>query len=113
MAVTINRKLTFQQPSISTREYITIGASGWPECFGRKEADAALVKFIGESCLRDLLSNFNELIVLRHDGVVTWTNLTGYLGRVFSIKADDVPYKVAVAFWGHILLSENEKDAGN
>jgi hypothetical protein len=110
---TIVQKVCFSRPTIGPRDYVSVGASGWAEVFPKKTADAALQAFIGQQVtLDELLKNFDDLISLQDKHRCAWTDVTGYLGRVFEKKPDQVPASVAISFWAHMVQLEKARVAG-
>ena len=101
-------KATFGRPIIGVRDYVSVNhASGWPESFCRKEADAKLQEFVGSALpVGELLDNFTEMVDLKHGGRCTWSDVTGYLGRITKTSPDSISYTVAVAFWGQMVVRE-------
>jgi len=107
----VTQKLSFKQPTIGPKNYVTVGSSGWPETFCRKETDADLREFCGQVKLAELVDNFRTQLELDRQGQCHWTDVTGYLSRIFGMKSDAVPIAIGVGFWAHVVMAERTKGA--
>ena len=104
----INRKLAFKRPTIGKKHYISVGSGGWAESFDRKTCDASLAQFIGNLSIDELANNFIEAIRLSNQKEATWQDVTKYLGRIFSLKADEIDIDVAIGFWAVVVQIEDK-----
>ncbi len=108
--VQIMRKVTFGKPVIGPRDYVSSSGSGWPERFPKKESDKALVQLVGCLQIDELVDNFQEYLDLKRDGKANWYEVTSYLGRVFDIESDSVPYGAAISFWARLVITQKAKE---
>jgi hypothetical protein len=109
MSIVISRRLSFQKPTVGAKHYLSIGASGWVETFPRKRVDAELKSYVGQLSICQLVDNFIEQMALADRKYETWSDVTGYLSRVFNVKADAVPMGVGIAFWGQVVMAVESK----
>lgn len=113
----INHKVGFQKPTIGPKHYIAAGSSGWVETFPRDRADKALKAFIGRLEIEEMVDNFIEQIRLaaKETGKdkIFWHDVTSYLGRILRVKAEKIPFEVGIAFWGHVVMTQEADDGGN
>lgn len=110
VAVVISQRMTFQKPIVGPQSYAAVGASGWPELFPRKESDQKLCSFLGEQLtVPELIENFAEHVELKNEGRCSWSDVNKYLSRITKVAVDDIPYDVAISFWGHMVLRDKAK----
>ena len=106
--IKVTRKLYFSRPTVGPKHYLAVGASGWAETFSRLEADKQLQCFIGAVSLHELVDTFVKQMSV-DDRSASWTDVLGYLSRVFSVKSDEIPMTIGIAFWGHVVIAEDIK----
>jgi len=108
----IQKKITFRTPTIGARDYVAIDGSGWVTPFPRKDADESLLIFLDELPITETISNFREMLALRPERKCSWTDVTHYLGRIFSMDPDEIPCKVAIAFWSQVIAIDKQDKKG-
>ncbi len=104
--------VVFNQPTITPKAYISKSSAGWPETFDRKKADAELVKFVAPANVHELVELFiaqRELGEKHADRIIAWHTILGFLGRTMSVRFDFVPQLAAIAFWGHVVLAQQQE----
>ena len=97
--------VTFGRPTIGPRVYLVRGPSGWSETYDRKQADAALAKFIAPLDLRDVISTFVTAVRLE-DEEETWADVMNHLAKLTQQAARAIPEIIGVAFWASVILHE-------
>lgn len=102
----VTRKVSFEKPVIGARDYVTVSGAGWPESFSRKECDERLTAFVSPLKVSELLDNFAEHVELNCRGYASWTDVTGYLGRIAEMDPDKISCQVGIAFWAQLVLRE-------
>jgi hypothetical protein len=106
--IRITRKVYFARPTVGAKHYLTVGASGWTETFPRIDADKQLETYIGQVALAELVDCFVQEMSV-DDKSASWSDVLGYLARVFNVKSESIPMTIGVAFWGHVVLAEDAK----
>ena len=95
--------VSFRQPTVGARVYVFVSATGWSQTINRKEADAALVKFLHPLPVPDVLQQFVIMLDLKPEAP-NWEDILKFLGEVTGQPAKQIPTLVAISFWGQITI---------
>jgi hypothetical protein len=98
--------VSFSTPTITRKEYIVRGPSGWPETFKRDVCDQALAKFLGVVNTAELVDLFvTQRQLADKTEPANWHTIVGYLGRTFGVSPKAVPHEAGIAFWAHVVMA--------
>jgi hypothetical protein len=102
--------VTYGRPTIGPRVYLVKGPSGWSESFDRKTSDKALADFLTPLNVIEVIEMFLQHLKLEGAKAVSWSDITGYLGRITSTKPDLIPNPAGVAFWAQAIMYEERRE---
>lgn len=112
LLMTTPEQVSFQKPVIGPREYIAVGASGWPEVFDRCKTDKVVIDFCQPLDAFTLVTNFVKAQTVirsqRQHYQTNWSDVTVYIAKVMGCKPKSIPSTVGVGFWALSLLVETE-----
>jgi hypothetical protein len=105
-----DQAVAFKRPTVGARVYLVESGAGWVETYVRKEADAAIAKFLHPLVIGDVLGAFQTAMELEADKE-TWEDVIGFLGKITNRTASTIPEIVAVGFWGQLITFEHQQGA--
>lgn len=107
-----SEKVTYSRPVVGPRVYLVKGPSGWSESFDRKASDKAMLAFLAPLAVNTVLEAFLQHLKIEGARAISWSDVTGYLGRITQSDPDNIADAVGVAFWAHTMMFEEQLKMG-